>query len=1152
MRHEWNKRLVSAAIAASLMLGVASTASAFTPARAPLNLGGQVDPNVLFVIDDSGSMRLGFMPESLKYEWGTLNNDVCSTSISYLGGNKRVCPENGRRWLMSSVVNKSYFDPNKSYDPPARGDGTTFPNAVYTDAYIDGYKQSGAKVNLSSGYYAAMTESSSISGSGVYTTPFVVRSGTSGDGFYYRYLAGTTGCPAAPAIPARTNSCYERVSIGSDATLRQRFANWFSYYRNRLAVAQAGTSNAFAALGSDIRLGYGTINNGSTSVDGVNAGTVVKGVRSFAGTQRSGFFSWLHTLPVSTFTPLRRALDDAGQYYSRTDDQGPWSSTPGETGGETLSCRQSYTMLMTDGYWTEGDSYRARTADARSNVDNANGSTITGPDSQSYQYIAKSPFNDSYSNTLADVAMHYWKRDLLPLVPNRVPSSQENPAFWQHMVTYGISLGVTGTKDPTAAFAAIGGNTAFNWPNPDDSDEAKLDDLLHASVNGRGQFFAAQDNEEFVAALSNSLTNIQSRVGTNTSVVPNARRLAGDTLVYEAQYDSSNWSGKLTARQPIETSTGISFQERWEAGSLINGATRRSKLFTSTQAGAGNGRQLTWANVGSTGFFDSEAQFDYLLGSRIQEQPGGTFRRRGSLLGDIVNSTIVVDGKQDWGFHGRVPNGSGGNTYRSYVANKSGSGQATLLVGANDGFLHAFDADTGAERFAYMPNGVLSKVKSLASPNYTHDYFVDGKLTIRDYYNGGWKTVVVGGLGAGGKTMFALDITDASDFTNTNVLWEIKDDVDLGYTYSEPAIGRLRNGTWVAIFGNGPGSTENDSVLFIVNIATGAVTKVRAGLDTGGLSSPAFVYGRDDNGHIYIKDIYAGDLSGNLWKFRETSNNNNSSSIAVAYGSNNNPLALYTARNDSNQAQPITVRPEIAPHPDGDTLGNIIYFGTGSFYTTQDNANRDVQSIYGIWDRSEVGNGHDAPFSGRTKLDERSIIFEGTSSGRQVRAFDTPDTDSGELAWGTNMRGWYLDLDSPVNDDEGERVIFSPSILLNRLVISTAIPNDDPCASGGGGWTMVMNLSTGGRLRDTVLFDLNRDGEFDQGDMVNIGTDEDPDWVPVGGIGTQDGIPTNAFDQFTSNNKYFLCTGTGADSCIPTENSFKVIEGRQSWNQLFR
>ncbi|MBS7725303.1 hypothetical protein I0E51_12780 [Pseudomonas lalucatii] len=550
--------------------------------------------------------------------------------------------------------------------------------------------------------------------------------------------------------------------------------------------------------------------------------------------------------------------------------------------------------------------------------------------------------------------MYYWSRDLHTGLANRVPIDPADPAFWQHMVTFGVGLGVTGSIAPQTAFEAAKNGTLVDWPDPgtDGNNAAKIDDLLHAGVNGRGGFFNAQSPRQFATALSETLSSVANRTGSSTAAVPTARRLDANTLVYEALYSSADWSGKLLAKRPTQTSNGMVFKEVWEAGSRLSYLGRR--LYSHDGAG---GVVLSWGSLSTpmkAHFGNSEALFRYLMGSRVDEAPAGLkYRKRSTVLGDIVNSTLVIANKQDWGFHGRVPVPSSGQTYAQFLATKAAR-TPTLFVGANDGFLHAFSADSGDELFAYMPNGVLPGVKELADGNYKHRYFVDGKLHIRDaVLGGGWKTVLLGSLGAGGKSVFALDVTDtsAAGFDAGKVLWEIKDDADLGYNFGEPLVGRMKDGSWAAIFGNGHGSANDDSVLFVVNLATGAVNKVRAGSATGGLSSPSFVYAVDDGGNIYVKDVYAGDLSGNLWKFNLKSTGSGVGDFQVSLKSGGQPQPLYVAADAAGKRQPITVKPEIAYHPDGATSGVIVYFGTGRMYTAGDVSDKGGQTFYGIWDK---------------------------------------------------------------------------------------------------------------------------------------------------------------------------------------------------------
>ncbi|MFI8607374.1 pilus assembly protein [Pseudomonas sp. NPDC077649] len=1137
------------ALLAALLTGASLQAAwAFTPAQSPLNLGGQVEPNILFILDDSGSMRWGFMPDELRPSYmesgqGWYNQAECTGRGAYGGAYTHFCSKGTRRYLTSSHLNKVYFNPAVTYLPPIKSDGQRFASASFSAAWLDGYAGS-ATVDLRSNYMATMDDYFAASSYEClnrrcdnvrYYRGFAIGNASGGVAAFYHDYVGGGSCASNP----RQDSCYAERAVSADQ--QQNFANWFSYYRTRMLAAKAGVSQAFHGQGGDIRVGYGAINLAGNTVDGVATDTLVRGVRRFEGSGRSDFYDWLFAAQASGSTPLRKALGDAGEYYSRADARGPWNSTPGASGGQDYACRQSYSLLTTDGYWN-GDG--AANSDAQGNVDNGNGPTISGPDGATYRYVPKSPFRDNHAGTLADVAMYYWSRDLIANLANRVPTSPANPAFWQHMVTFGIGLGVSGSVDAQQAFAAIGSGAALTWPDPSASEPAKIDDLLHAAVNSRGEFFSAQDPQSFAKALSDTLGSIAVRNGSNTAAVPSARRLDSETLVYEANFSSADWSGKLLAKRPTQTSTGIVFSDQWEAGRLINPSARR--LFGhSGAAGSGQGLALNWSGLssGMRGHFDNnQALFDYLMGSDANEAPAGLkYRSRSTLLGDIVNSTLVLANKQNWGFQGRVPApGNGAQDYNAFVAGKAGR-TPTLFVGANDGFLHAFDANSGRELFAYMPSGVLSNVKQLAASDYNHRYFVDGGLQVRDaVLDGRWRSVLVGSLGAGGKTVFALDVTDTSSsgFDASKVLWEIKDDADLGHVFGDPVIGRLKDGKWVAIFGNGHGSTNDDSVLLIVDLASGELNKVRAGAATGGLSSPSFVYARDDDGYIYVDAIYAGDLSGNLWKFNLKNNGSGADDFEVSLRSGGRPQPLYVASDSSGKRQPITVKPEIAPHPQEGFAGNMIFFGSGRMYSAGDVTDRSTQSFYGIWDKP-TSNGGSIAFTGRGALDARSILFEGRAHERLVRVLDR----SAGLNWAT-QRGWYLDLTSPVSGAQGERVIHAPSILLNRLVVQTAIPSSDPCMGGGSGWTLVLDLGTGGRLNYT-LFDMNKDGSFDSGDTVLV------DGVPmdVSGLGSEGGIPTGGYD-LLDDNKYWLCRGTGVDDCIPAANGLNVIEGRQSWNQI--
>ena len=197
------------------------------------------------------------------------------------------------------------------------------------------------------------------------------------------------------------------------------------------------------------------------------------------------------------------------------------------------------------------------------------------------------------------------------------------------------------------------------------------------------------------------------------------------------------------------------------------------------------------------------------------------------VLGDIVDSDPVYVGNEDYGYDKLI--GTEGATYKTFVTSNA-SRRKMIYVGANDGMLHGFDASTsGDEVFAYVPNAVYSGLTQLTSPSYTHQYMVDGSPRVADaYFGGAWHTLLVSTTGAGGHSVFGLDVTDPSSFDGSKVLWEISDTDspvtsdrttdtntirgfgnNLGYTLPQPSIVKMQDGSWAAIVANGYASNNN-------------------------------------------------------------------------------------------------------------------------------------------------------------------------------------------------------------------------------------------------------------------------------------------------------------------------------------------------------
>ncbi len=484
---------------------------------------------------------------------------------------------------------------------------------------------------------------------------------------------------------------------------------------------------------------------------------------------------------------------------------------------------------------------------------------------------------------------------------------------------------------------------------------------------------------------------------------------------------------------------------------------------------------------------------NYLKGDRISEGSGLFLRERLTMLGDLVNSGPVYVGAPWLNWPDFAPFPEGGAAYSEFKNGSAKSRKKIVYAGANDGMLHAFDDATGEEVFAYIPSilnsqGIGEGLHYLTDPNFVHKFYTDLTPTLSDIYGStggstGWHTVLVGGLRGGGRGIYALDVTDPSQFSEANaddiVMWEFSDadDVDLGYTYSRPAIALTNAGTWVAIFGNGYNDQgSGEASLFIVDIEKGVdgswdagdYIKITTGVgttgDRNGLASPALA---DIDGNGTVDLVYAGDLEGNLWAFdlQDTSE----SQWKVTYEAAGSPQPLFTTQAN----QPITSKPVLAKHPtQPDSLSpsnapNIMVFvGSGQYLVDADKTSTTVQSFYGVWDKG---------YSGLTASNLVQQTFD-TSYSAKVLTRNPVD-------YATEY-GWYFNL-----ADSGERSVTSSIARADTIFFNSFVPIEDPCSVGGYGYKYAVDMETGGSSQDPS-FDANNDGIIDSSDMVTNGVEE--------------------------------------------------------------
>ena len=938
----------------------------------------------------------------------------------------------------------------------------------------------------------------------------------------------------------------------------QNYANWFTYYRHRLFAAMAVSSQAAADLKGDlsaIRLGFGRINYFDNGPDPWNPygarlngasfpeldndpqapahpGALVRGVRDFTDSPgnvaRQQFFDWIFSLNWIGSTPNREALDSIGTYYQRASDFGPWSDNPGIGGGRSgdqhAACRRSFAILATDGEWTAipenppvPPAQPLITNRPVDPVGAGNGTVLaslatTGPQIQgsglyqntTYNYdpgieVQYSTGNGGVTQTLTDVALYWWNRDLRPTVPNAVQKrpNRDDDSFWQNMTTFIVGYGLNASMDTAAVRAQITAGQAVNWPIVDISPALttggeRINDSMRAALSTRGDFYSANDPDQMRGRIRGVFRAIAQQAFSGTGLGSTSAQLTVGTILYRASFTTQIWTGSLQAYDAMAMATAARNAQPepaalWSASFPQWGA---RNIITSTGPNAGlpfNSYNALTAQQQAD--LTSSDIMDYVRGRQVGlevnnlDQNGNTlgYRVRSTLLGSIVSSTPRYSKAPNFNYQ-LMPAAGGGGSYVQHVATNRTNRRAAVYVGANAGMFHAFDANPdanqggGQELFAYVPRSTYPILKDLVDVEYTHKYFVDGPVVEGDAFIGNaWKTVVMGSSGAGPAGLFALDVTRPDQFDSSKVLWDITpaEEPDLGKVMGHGYIGSIKygqnGGKWVALVPNGHASANNRAVLLIIDLATGQTLKKidtckkNTGVDfaaneqggrcdpnneINGLANVSVIFDANRN----IVGAYSGDYQGNLWKFDLSSSDSNNWRIETEDPndqSGNTPAPLFTATNASNQKQPITSAPRASTHPLG---GTYVVFGTGKFFEYSDQTNAEVQAIYGLW----VRPGDKAPI---TKAQMQGFGFaENTVNNVVERTL----TGTNGFSWRLN-RGWYVDLVAPNQNPAGERVIANPTVDRGVLAMVSFQPSttSDPCAGGGTSFVYAIPMDAG-------------------------------------------------------------------------------------------
>jgi len=717
------------------------------------------------------------------------------------------------------------------------------------------------------------------------------------------------------------------------------------------------------------------------------------------------------------------------------------------------------------------------------------------------------------SDSLADVAEYYYKTDLRDtslnnctsstsgssqnVCANIVPTSGRDTATSQHMTTFTIGLGVSGTlaydknylTQTSGAYKDISDGPA-NWPvvptgnYGNTSDARKIDDTWHAAVNGRGQYYSALNAAELKDAITGVINQIQAENGAASAAVTNRLELISGSgnYAYQASYTTANWVGDVQAYS-VNSSTGaLAVTPTWSAQTLLDGATPSARNIYFSNGGTL--AAFTYANLQSAGYsglFDTlcsksvvasqcsgftSAQLTlandgsnlvaFLRGERGYESTNSAnplYRTRQHILGDIINSSPVYVGAPLFSY-----------TDTGYAAFKTAQATRTAVVyaGSNDGMLHAFNATTGSELWAFIPTAVLPNLYKLADSSYAtrHTYFVDGAPVVGDVYDSAtssWKTILVGGLNSGGNAYYALDITNP---TSPVLLWQFTDS-NLGLTFGNPMIVKRNNGTWVVAFASGYNNTAGDGQghLYVVNAITGAkekrvsgstnadnldvltATGVGESSDPSGLAKiNAWIADATDNTALRF---YGGDLKGNLWRF----------DIDDLVAPNHSALRLAQFQTSAGDPQAITIQPRLKL-----VSGQVaVIVGTGQYLGTTDIADTKTQGVAVIRDPLTNSTWGVVRNNSAVKVSTVTLTDPNTTTPTATTLDDDAviTASSPLVTWSTDG-GWRFDL--PISK---ERVVTPIAVAGNKMLFASAIPSGDACTTGGASRYYVCDIPTG-------------------------------------------------------------------------------------------
>lgn len=1034
----------SVAVVGVLLAGVATAATPL--AQMPLKASVLAKPNVVFGMDDSGSMdweilldtNSGVLWWSGSSAWDSANGRPLRSSgrpaygylfpvgtgsggALYNGTFHALPPTPQFAWARSRAFNPLYYDPMQTYAPwaPAHFGGSlrTYADATPSAAPIHPAASGAATLAVNADWSSANANFLSNGfrfyvQQGMQLPPGTVVASSS---------AGAGGSPCTSST--RTLTATQTVTTGGGCLAS------IPYYPATFWHPQACTPGADCVNAPD---GSGTLKRyeirpGTSSYP--SGRTYAQEMQNFAN-----WFSYYRKRKLMLAASMGRVLEDmsglrlavmpfnvnstltmydadhpsassnrfaaAGHFYlNAMSPQGtPTHQTvkniaaqfQSNTSIVQFACQRNNMFIVTDGF--------------------SNTTSTSVPAYDRSTWGSGAPYATTHTGTLADLALAYYtirlRSDLpagrVPPSASTAPDADRNTDL--HINTYAITLGVRGSQWPANTDPYASPPT---WTVPVADDPSMIDDQWHATINGRGRMYLATTPDETAASLRAGLEDMISQVSTQGGLAVGTVNLGrGDSRAYRAIYDPAGWTGDVQAVVVNRDDATIASSPTWSAAAQLDARAWSTRVIATASGSfaAGNATVTALVNPGNTWGSNTDVM-NYLRGDRSRE--GTSFRVRRSLLGAPINAEPAVDRTT-----------------------------GVVYAATGEGMLHAFDiqgGDAGKELWAFVPRAVLPHIGQTTARDYVFRPRLDGTPVVRGIGSG--NRLLVAGMGPAGRGYYALDVSSPRGLTEEalsgKVKWEFPTAGDattqakVGQTVGRPLIVRLDGGGYAVLLTSGYNNThDGKGRLWVLDADSGSVLKEFVTPD-GTLSAEAGLahvsaFAEADGS---VRYVYGGDLLGNLWRF----------DLTQASGSSAAVHRLAQLKGPTGVAQPVTAAPELLAHQGQ----RIVYVGTGRLLDSSDFGSTRVQTLYAIADGTTLSNP-------RASLVQQVLNVSGAGS-----------LTTNTVDWAVH-RGWYVDLPA------GEQLNTQPVLAYGALSVVANKTGSSDCSASSR--LYVMDVLSGSRF----------------------------------------------------------------------------------------